>query len=879
MTNVLPVDTRIVVIEDTRELNLGADPRARRRRCSSGRPARPTSRASARSPSASSCATPCASTPTWLIVGEVRDGDAAREMLLAMQHGHPSLSTVHHHSALSAWKKLAQYVAQGAEAVEFPIAALLISDAVDFFVHLGRDRQGRRAVDRDLRGRRLERHRGAAQPAVRRRSRRARHPAAAPHRRPPHEAARPRLRGPPAAERGRVVVGVTASPLARRAARRGARARRRARRRRLARAARPPPHGAAPRRVRTPTSCSCARRPGARRRAPSPGWWTRWLVAAVAVGLARLAGAVVRRPAGPAARASWPARRPSPSGPRCCATCSSSNAGLHEAIGKSARVAPGGDPRRGPGAVRPRPARRPVGGARPLRRRHGRRHRRHRRHRAADRRPARRVRPRRDARRGRHVDARDGRHAAAHQRGAGPHVPHGAADRRHRRLLRRPARASRNRSYMEPFGTFAGQLVLVGVCAHRRRRRCGRWSCCRARPAPSACCASAGASTRTPGGGADDLGGPARRRMLGAGVLARRPGAGAAAAAAARRWPTSSSRRAPPARRVRSPAGGVAALVAVAGRAARRRRRRRGWPPTSPCSGATPDAPHARQARLRACCSSPWRSCRRVAVPAARRRRAGAHDGARRAAVRRRRLARTPTSRCGPGPSPARRSWAQALTVYVDIVGISLAGGAGVEDALMVAAQAGSGPAVRAARRRAAGRPDPPPQAVAGARRARRAGRHPPAARAGVGRRPRRRVRLADPRDAARQGQRAARPPAHRGRGRRPEGVRDDGHRPGADGHRRRRAHRLPRAGEVPRRMSTHRSRHHRDVTTSTRRSTRPCRSRSRSSPPSSSLRDRMDDAVAAGPRRPRRADGQRHLPRRAGRGRRRGGRDHRRSS
>ena len=40
----------------------------------------------------------------------------------------------------------------------------------------------------------------------------------------------------------------------------------------------------------------------------------------------------------------------------------------------------------------------------------------------------------------------------------------------------------------------------------------------------------------------------------------------------------------------------------------------------------------------------------------------------------------------------ARRAWSNALTVYVDIVGISLAGGAGVEDALMVAAQAGSGP-------------------------------------------------------------------------------------------------------------------------------------------------------------------------------------------
>jgi tight adherence protein C len=39
-----------------------------------------------------------------------------------------------------------------------------------------------------------------------------------------------------------------------------------------------------------------------------------------------------------------------------------------------------------------------------------------------------------------------------------------------------------------------------------------------------------------------------------------------------------------------------------------------------------------------------------------------------------------------------RRAWSEALTVYVDIVGISLAGGAGVEDALMVAAGAGAGP-------------------------------------------------------------------------------------------------------------------------------------------------------------------------------------------
>lgn len=40
----------------------------------------------------------------------------------------------------------------------------------------------------------------------------------------------------------------------------------------------------------------------------------------------------------------------------------------------------------------------------------------------------------------------------------------------------------------------------------------------------------------------------------------------------------------------------------------------------------------------------------------------------------------------------ARRAWAHALTVFTDIVGIGLAGGAGVEDALLDAAAAGNGP-------------------------------------------------------------------------------------------------------------------------------------------------------------------------------------------
>ena len=145
LTNVLPAETRIVVIEDTRELDLRSDP-ARASSVLEWETREANIEGVGEIAQRELVRHALRFNPAWLIVGEVRDGDAAREMLLAMQHGHPSLSTVHHHSALSAWKKLAQYVAQGSEAIEFPIAALLISDAVDFFIHLGRDRQGRRVV-------------------------------------------------------------------------------------------------------------------------------------------------------------------------------------------------------------------------------------------------------------------------------------------------------------------------------------------------------------------------------------------------------------------------------------------------------------------------------------------------------------------------------------------------------------------------------------------------------------------------------------------------------------------------------------------------------------------------------------------------------------
>ena len=145
LLDVLPVDTRMVVIEDTRELNLGDDP-ARAAAVLEWETREANVEGAGEITQSDLVRQALRFNPDWLIVGEVRDAAAAREMLLAMQHGHPSLSTVHHHGAATAWRKLAQYLTQGAEAISFEIAALIISDAVDFFVHLGRDSDGRRTV-------------------------------------------------------------------------------------------------------------------------------------------------------------------------------------------------------------------------------------------------------------------------------------------------------------------------------------------------------------------------------------------------------------------------------------------------------------------------------------------------------------------------------------------------------------------------------------------------------------------------------------------------------------------------------------------------------------------------------------------------------------
>jgi Flp pilus assembly CpaF family ATPase len=86
--------------------------------------------------------------PDRIILGEARPG--GREVLgilLAMSSGHPgSFSTVHADSSGEAFQRLALYAAMGGQTYTPEWFAQLISTAIDFVVHLGRARDGRRVV-------------------------------------------------------------------------------------------------------------------------------------------------------------------------------------------------------------------------------------------------------------------------------------------------------------------------------------------------------------------------------------------------------------------------------------------------------------------------------------------------------------------------------------------------------------------------------------------------------------------------------------------------------------------------------------------------------------------------------------------------------------
>ena len=239
-----------------------------------------------------------------------------------------------------------------------------------------------------------------------------------------------------------------------------------------------------------------------------------------------------------------------------------------------------------------------------------------------------------------------------------------------------------NRTYMAPFGTFTGQLVLIGVCVGGGQRPVGHG---RALAAGARRTAAARRTARGDG-------------VIWAALLGAMLAAGCWLVARALVPPARSlrvlagrARGAPPAGR--RPHGDDVRPAPAMGRprgAARGVGRRSGSPPTSPCSAARPCGTRSTSSAT-ACCSSRSPLVPTVLFPAldvdAPLLATGIGALLFGAAgwtypdveVRSRALA-------------TRRAWSRALTVYVDIVGISLAGGAGVEDALMVAARAGSGP-------------------------------------------------------------------------------------------------------------------------------------------------------------------------------------------
>lgn len=84
--------------------------------------------------------------PDWLVCGEVRDSDAAVPMLKAMTHGQSSLTTVHSASAVGALDKLALYLGTGEDRLPPEVAHSQLHQAVDFVVHLDRGPDGRRVL-------------------------------------------------------------------------------------------------------------------------------------------------------------------------------------------------------------------------------------------------------------------------------------------------------------------------------------------------------------------------------------------------------------------------------------------------------------------------------------------------------------------------------------------------------------------------------------------------------------------------------------------------------------------------------------------------------------------------------------------------------------
>jgi pilus assembly protein CpaF len=144
----LPPDDRLVLIEDTAELQLTATNLVRfeARREQAGVPAvsiRDLLRATLRH------------RPDRILLGEVRGGEAF-DLLQALNTGHSgTLSTIHANSAEQALTRFAACVLQSGIDLPYPAVRLAIAEGLQLLVHLDR-RQGQRVIRQIVRVRRYE---------------------------------------------------------------------------------------------------------------------------------------------------------------------------------------------------------------------------------------------------------------------------------------------------------------------------------------------------------------------------------------------------------------------------------------------------------------------------------------------------------------------------------------------------------------------------------------------------------------------------------------------------------------------------------------------------------------------------------------------------
>jgi pilus assembly protein CpaF len=135
LANTIPPDQRVLLCEDPSEIFLDHPQVVRLE----GRP--PTAEGRYGVPMGALVTTALRMTPQWLVVGEIRTGDAALWLFRAQMSDHPGLSTIHSDSPASAIGTLALLAQLTADPVPFAATHFLLTRAVDLIVQIGYDRQ------------------------------------------------------------------------------------------------------------------------------------------------------------------------------------------------------------------------------------------------------------------------------------------------------------------------------------------------------------------------------------------------------------------------------------------------------------------------------------------------------------------------------------------------------------------------------------------------------------------------------------------------------------------------------------------------------------------------------------------------------------------